>query len=149
MRTRTLTGGGVLAVAALTLTGCSDPYPEVEGIEADGLIAACLDGIETIAAESNMDVEGTVQSVSVYDDGDGPEPHVVFDATDSRGQPDPAACKFIVADGEVTDFWVGMTKNSEGETVGDAADRWNEEHAEDWAGGDGPEPVEAPEPETS
>lgn len=147
MRTRTLAGGGAV-VMALALTGCSSA-PEVGGLSTDGLIAGCLEQMQPMAEDSGNSIKGTVIDVATQepdDDEEGTLLHVAFDAVDDDGDEDDAACTMTIIDGEVTAMEGEAPDDDPGTEVEDAAQRWNDKHAEDWAEGDGPEPIEVPEP---
>lgn len=147
MKNRTLIGGGALLIA-LALTGCSSG-PKVGGIDADALIATCLDGATPAAQDSNTSVEGTVSAVNTEDGDDGVDVNIVFDARDENNTADPAQCTLTVAGEKVTEFDLGSPDSDSGTEVEGAMDRWNDKHAEDWADGKGPDAVEAPEPGNS
>src|SRR5699024_2928531 len=139
MNKRTLLGGGAL-VLGLALTGCSSA-PTVGELETDGLIAACLDAAIPVAQDSNTTIEGPVSAVATQEGDDGTEVHIIFDARDENGTADPAACTLTVSGEEVTELELGSPDSDPGTEVEGAMDRWNEQHAEDWLDGGGPEPV--------
>lgn len=147
MNKRTLLGGGVL-VLGLTLTGCSSA-PTVGELETDGLIAACLDAAIPFAQDANTTIEGPVSTVATQDGDEGTEVHVIFDARDENGTADPAACTLTVSGETVTEMEVEAPESEPGTEVEGAADRWNDQHAEDWLDGGGPDPVPAPQPDGS
>lgn len=147
MKNRTLLGGGALLVV-LALAGCS-PSPKVGDVDTDALIATCLNGASPAAQDSNTLVEGTVSAVNTEDGDDGVDVNIVFDARDENNTADPAQCTLTVAGEKVTEFDLGSPDSDSGTAVEGAMDRWNDKHAEDWAEGNGPDPVDAPDPGNS
>lgn len=150
---RALAATGSALALTLTMAGCSSA-PEIGDVDSDALIATCLDGAQTIAAEDDTTVEGTVSSVTATDeDDDGNDDnmqvHIIFDARDDNQTADPAACTMTVGGEQVQEFKVESPEDGDmWPDVEDATERWNDKHAEDWADGDGPDALSAPEPET-
>lgn len=146
---RVLAGTGSVFALAVTLSGCSSA-PEVAGTDSDALIAACLNGAEELAQEEeNATVEGSVSSVTTEENDDGKtEVFIVLDARDENGTADPAQCELTVAGGTVEEFVLGSPDDGDMPPAVDGAqERWNDDHAEDWADGGGPEAIAAPDPE--
>lgn len=148
---RALAVTGTTLTLTLALAGCSSA-PEVAGIDSDALISTCLDGAQAIAQEDDTTVEGTISAITSAadeDDSDETNVHIIFDARDDNQTASPAACTFTVGDGEVREFEVESPESGDMDpAVEGAVERWNDKHAEDWAAGDGPDPVNAPTPES-
>lgn len=142
MKNRVFLGGGVVAIA-IALAGCS-PSPKVDDVDTDALIAACLDGATPVAQGSKTFIEGTVSSVNAESGDSGTDVRIVFDARDEDKTASPAQCTMTVESGQVTETSLGGPDSDHGTEVEDAAERWNDKHAEDWVDGSGPDPVDAP-----
>lgn len=147
---RALAGAGTVLTLAVTLSACSSA-PEIEESDTDELVSTCLDGAKSVGEEDDLTVEGTVSSVTSSREGgeDGTTVHVIFDAREQNGTADARQCDLSVDGADIEEFRIKSPENGDlPPAVEDAADRWNDKHAEDWADGGGPEPVDAPTPET-
>lgn len=143
MKHRTLLGVSGIGLA-LVLAGCSSSAAQVETVDADTLVAGCLNAAIPVAQDSNTFIEGTVSSITTKPEDEGTEVHIIFDARDANGTADPAACTMVVAGESVTDFDLGSPDSDLGAPVEGAVEQWNDNHAEAWVDGGGPEPVELP-----
>lgn len=147
---RVLVGAGTALTLAAALSACSSA-PEIESSDSDKLIATCLHGAKNVGEEDELTLDGTVSSVTTSSEEgeDGTKVHVIFDAREENGTADARQCDLSVEGADIEEFRIKSPESGDlPPAVEGAADRWNDEHAEDWADGGGPDPVAAPAPET-